>query len=219
MNLEIPSRGRGPDNVYFKNYYFLSSTYFKEGRTDIHREANGPKGSICFSRGDRIRILRKPIAACNFPGSLLPYGSALDIVWKLTPLITSRFIGWRNLQCCSMKRTFFFGNVLDCISSALLSQLVNKMKILNTVIISLINLSLNIEWIGFRVLALSNKLTFVIRQLHRTIQIKKKQVSMIRKYQNHTLQTNQRNSEEDLQNNNNHQTPGRQLKQSNQLYV
>ena len=34
---------------------------------------------------------------------------------------------------------------------------------------------------------------------------------MIRKYHNHTLQTNPRHREEDSQNTNSHNTPGRQL--------
>ena len=38
--------GGGPD-------FFKSSTYFIEGRTDLHREAIGPDGSNCFSRGVR----------------------------------------------------------------------------------------------------------------------------------------------------------------------
>ena len=43
----------------------------------------------------------------------------------------------------------------------------------------------------------------------------KKKVSMIRKYHNHKLQTNPWHCEEEPHNN--HQTPGRQTKQSNQL--
>ena len=41
----------------------------------------------------------------------------------------------------------------------------------------------------------------------------KKQVSMIRKYHNHTLQTNPRHHEEEPQNTDCHKTSGRQLKQ------
>ena len=41
---------------------------------------------------------------------------------------------------------------------------------------------------------------------------------MIRKYQNHTPQTNQRHPEEEPQNADCHNTSGRQLTQSNQLY-
>ena len=40
---------------------------------------------------------------------------------------------------------------------------------------------------------------------------------MIRKYHNHTLQTNPRNHEEEPQNTDCHKTSGRQLKESNQL--
>ena len=43
----------------------------------------------------------------------------------------------------------------------------------------------------------------------------KKKVSMIRKYHNHKPQTNQRHREEEPHNN--HETPGRQTKQSNLL--
>ena len=45
----------------------------------------------------------------------------------------------------------------------------------------------------------------------------KKKVSIIRKYHNHTLQTNLRHSEEEPYNIYGHKTPGRQLKQNNQL--
>ena len=50
----------------------------------------------------------------------------------------------------------------------------------------------------------------------KTIKVKQK-VSMISKYHNHTQQTNPRYLEEEPQNTNSHKTPGRQLKQSNQL--
>ena len=40
---------------------------------------------------------------------------------------------------------------------------------------------------------------------------------MIRKYHNHTLQTNTRHCEQEPQNTNSYKTSGRQLKQSNQL--
>ena len=42
-------------------------------------------------------------------------------------------------------------------------------------------------------------------------------MSLIRKYFNHTLQTNPRHCEEELHNINSHKAPGKQLKQSNQL--
>ena len=42
---------------------------------------------------------------------------------------------------------------------------------------------------------------------------------MIRKYYNHTLQTNPGHCEEEPQNINSHETPGRQPKQSNQLSI
>ena len=42
-------------------------------------------------------------------------------------------------------------------------------------------------------------------------------MSMIMKYYNHTLQTNQQHREEEPQKVYSHKTPGRQLKQSNQL--
>ena len=40
---------------------------------------------------------------------------------------------------------------------------------------------------------------------------------MIKKNHNHTLQTNPQHFEEEPQNTDSHKTPGRQLKQSNQL--
>ena len=44
-----------------------------------------------------------------------------------------------------------------------------------------------------------------------------KNVSMVRKYHTHTLQTNPRHREEESQNNNSHKTLGRQTKLSNQF--
>ena len=41
---------------------------------------------------------------------------------------------------------------------------------------------------------------------------------MIRKYHNHTLQTNLRHSVEEPHNNNNHKTPGRQSKPTSSLF-
>ena len=42
---------------------------------------------------------------------------------------------------------------------------------------------------------------------------------MVRKYHNQTLQTKPRHQEEKPKNTNMHKTPGRQLKQSNQLFL
>ena len=44
-----------------------------------------------------------------------------------------------------------------------------------------------------------------------------KKVSMIRKYHNHTLQTNSRRQKKEPQNTNSHKTSGRKLRKSNQL--
>ena len=50
--------GRGPDNVFFSFLRFEWSTYFKKGQTDLPLE---DPGSVAV-------FLRKPIAACEFPG-------------------------------------------------------------------------------------------------------------------------------------------------------
>ena len=42
------------------SWYFWLSTYFTEGRTDLTREAIGPNGSNCFSRGLRTSIYKGP---------------------------------------------------------------------------------------------------------------------------------------------------------------
>ena len=76
---EIPSGGGG-------GAFIESSTYFKEGRMDLPREAIGPQGPIA-SRGGSVHVsvfLRTPITTCDFScdwsGSAAPPppGSARD---------------------------------------------------------------------------------------------------------------------------------------------
>ena len=44
----------------------MLSTYFTEGRTDLPREAIGPDGSNCFSRGVHTSTSKECIALCDF---------------------------------------------------------------------------------------------------------------------------------------------------------
>ena len=57
------SGGGGPETFFFK-----ISTYFTESRTDLPREAIGPEGSNCFSRGSVPVFVRNHIEICNFLG-------------------------------------------------------------------------------------------------------------------------------------------------------
>ena len=69
---------------------------------------------------------------------------------------------------------------------------------------------------------LNDTVTLVILELVTLQSLVKKQVSMIRKYSNHTLQTNLWHHEEEPQNKSNYKTRERQTKQtkqSNQFYL
>ena len=55
-------------------YFPQSSMYFTGGGMDLPREAIWPKKCKCLSRGSVPKILREPIATCDFPG------------WGQTPL-------------------------------------------------------------------------------------------------------------------------------------
>ena len=63
--------GHGADS----HFHIYASTYFTDSRTDLPREAIGPLGSNCFSRGSVPVFLRKHITTCDFRGSGTP-GSA-----------------------------------------------------------------------------------------------------------------------------------------------
>ena len=58
-----------------------------------------------------------------------------------------------------------------------------------------------------------------VRQEVKSTNSPKKQASMIRKYHNHTKQTNPQHREEESQNTDCHKTPGRQLKQNRNLFL
>ena len=49
----------GPDNGFFYIYIYKLSTYFTEDRTNLPREAIGPEGSNCSSRGVRTSISKE----------------------------------------------------------------------------------------------------------------------------------------------------------------
>ena len=65
---EIIVHMRGSKTFYQWGVLTISSKYFTEGRTEPPREAIGPEGSNCFSRGSVPDFLRKPNTTCDFAG-------------------------------------------------------------------------------------------------------------------------------------------------------
>ena len=80
---------------------FKSSLCFTVGCRDLPREAIGPNGSNCFSRGSIPVFLRKPIATCAFQGGW---------VWTPAPPLLDQSMGYTSQVATTAGALFSYGH-------------------------------------------------------------------------------------------------------------